>query len=608
MQAQLQRPRTTGMLVIMASLMVGTPMAMAAKSSSLDAPQQLQVPTLAYDESSIVLVWKAPENTRKIVDYQIFSAGKLLGKASDNNDKFSPAKPYIDHFYANDKDNFQHKIVMQNFTVIGLKPETSYQFTVKAQYADGSLSVASKPITAKTSARPQIVNVRDFGVIDDGKTLNTKAIQQAIDSCKPGCRVEIPAGTYKSGALWLKSDMTLNLQAGAILLGSENPDDYPAGYRLYPYSTIERPASLINAIDPNNSKPGTFRNIRITGSGVIDGNGWLRAKTAEITDELGRSLPQYVASKNSKVHEDGILAKNQVEKAVSDGMDLKNAYGQRRSSLMTLRGVENVYLAGFTVRNPAFHGIMNLENHNVVANGLIHQTYDANNGDGIEFGNSQNVMVFNNFFDTGDDCINFAAGTGEKTQEQEPMKGAWLFNNYFRMGHGAIVTGSHTGAWIEDILAENNVMYLTDIGLRAKSTSTIGGGARNVTFRNNAMRDLAKQVMVMTLDYADSNANIDYPPAKIPAQFYDFTLKNVTVDNSTGKNPSIEIKGDTANKAWHRLVHVNNVQLNNVTPTTISDLRDSEFNKVTFTELRGDTPWHFSDVKNLKVDGKPVAP
>ncbi|CNF32363.1 glycosyl hydrolase family 28 protein [Yersinia mollaretii] len=598
----------TGMLVMMTSLMVGAPLAMAAKSSHHDAPQQLQVPTLAYDESTIVLVWKAPEDTRKIVDYHIYSAGKLLGKASDNNDKFSPAKPYINNFYANDKEDFQHKIVLQNFTVDGLKPNTRYQFTVKAQYADGSLSAASHPINAKTSVKPQIVNVRDFGAIADGKTLNTQAIQQAIDSCKPGCRVEIPSGTYKSGALWLKSDMTLHLQAGATLLGSENPDDYPAGYRLYLYSTIERPASLINAIDPNNSKPGTFRNIRITGSGVIDGNGWQRAKTAEITDELGRPLPQYVASKNSKVHEDGILAKNQVEKAVSAGMDLKNAYGQRRSSLMTLRGVENVYLAGFTVRNPAFHGIMNLENHNVVANGLIHQTYDANNGDGIEFGNSQNVMVFNNFFDTGDDCINFAAGTGEKAQQQEPMKGAWLFNNYFRMGHGAIVTGSHTGAWIEDILAENNVMYLTDIGLRAKSTSTIGGGARNVTFRNNAMRDLAKQVMVMTLDYADSNANIDYPPAKVPAQFYDFTLKNVTVDNTTGKSASIEIKGDTANQAWHRLVHVNNVQLKQVAPTAISDLRDSEFNHVVFTELRGETPWHFSDVKNVTVDGKQVAP
>ena len=55
-----------------------------------------------------------------------------------------------------------------------------------------------------------------------------------------------------------------------------------------------------------------------------------------------------------------------------------------------------------------------------------------------------------------------------------------------------MVTGSQTRAWIEDILAENNVMYLTDIGLRAKSRSTIGGGTRNVTFRNNAMLDLAK--------------------------------------------------------------------------------------------------------------------
>ena len=112
----------------------------------------------------------------------------------------------------------------------------------------------------------------------------------------------------------------------------------------------------------------------------------------------------------------------------------------------------------------------------------------------------------------------------------------------------------------------------------------------------------------MTLDYADSNANIDYPPAKIPAQFYDFTVNNVTLDNTTGKNAVIEIKGDTANQAWHRLVHVNNVQLKRVNPTAISDLRDSEFNNVVFTELRGDTPWHFSDVKNVTVDGKPVTP
>lgn len=81
--------------------------------------------------------------------------------------------------------------------------------------------------------------------------------------------------------------MTLNLQDGAVLLGSDNPADYPAGYRLYPYSTTERPASLINAIDAESSHPGTFRNIRIVGKGMIDGNGWRRTAKGEIKDELG---------------------------------------------------------------------------------------------------------------------------------------------------------------------------------------------------------------------------------------------------------------------------------------------------------------------------------
>ena len=76
-------------------------------------------------------------------------------------------------------------------------------------------------------------------------------------------------------------------------------------------------------------------------------------------------------------------------------------------------------------------------------------------------GNSEQITVFNSFFDTGDGCINFAAGTGEEAAKQEPQRGAWIFNNYTRRGHGMVVVGSHTGAWIEDILAEDNVANLT---------------------------------------------------------------------------------------------------------------------------------------------------
>ncbi|RLM21555.1 exo-poly-alpha-D-galacturonosidase [Brenneria alni] len=595
------------MFAVMLSLMAAPITLFAA--DPLSAPQNLQVPTLAYDDHSVVLVWEPPENTNNIIDYHVYQDGQSLGLARQNNDKYSPAKPYINAFYANDSAGFHHNIVIHNFKVERLQPGTLYHFTVKAVYADGSLSADSNRVSAKTATFSQIIDIDEFGARPDGKTLNTMAIQQAIDACKPGCRVDIPAGTYKTGAIWLKSDMTLNLKEGAVLLGSDNPADYPAGYRLYPYSTSERPASLINAIDANSSHPGTFRNIRIVGKGMIDGNGWQRAGQGEIKDESGNALPQYIASKNSKVHEDGILAKNQVAQAVANGMDLKTAYGQQRSSLITLRGVENVYLADFTVRNPAFHGIMNLENHNVVANGLIHQTYDANNGDGIEFGNSQNVMVFNNFFDTGDDSINFAAGTGEEARQQEPMNGAWLFNNYFRMGHGAIVTGSHTGAWIENIVAENNVMYFTDVGLRAKSTTDIGGGARNILFRNNAMKDIAKQAVVITLNYSDPNAKIDYPPSNTPAQFHDFLIKNVTVQGTTGNAPSIEIKGDSAKNAWHSKIRFDNVKLDNVPPVAISDLRDSQFDRIVFSQLRGsETPWNFTSTENVSIDGMAINP
>ena len=72
-----------------------------------------------------------------------------------------------------------------------------------------------------------------------------------------------------------------------------------------------------------------------------------------------------------------------------------------------------MYYEGFTQLNPAFHGIVNLHSENIVINGTIAKTYDGNNADGFEFGDSQNIMVFNNYVDTGDDAINFASGMGQ---------------------------------------------------------------------------------------------------------------------------------------------------------------------------------------------------
>ena len=72
------------------------------------------------------------------------------------------------------------------------------------------------------------LNVLDFGAVGDGKTLNTKALQAAIDACHSsgGGRVTVPAGCFVTGTIWLKSNVELYLQHNAVLKGSENLDDY----------------------------------------------------------------------------------------------------------------------------------------------------------------------------------------------------------------------------------------------------------------------------------------------------------------------------------------------------------------------------------------------
>ena len=531
------------------------------------------------------------------------------------------------------------RVKFHNFTADstdGLKPDTEYKFTVRTVYADGKESVDSETITQRTSKTPYVMDVKTLGAVDDGTTVNTTVIQNAIDSCTittypQGCKVVVSGGVFKTGALFLHSDMTFEITEGTRLLGSENPADYPVtkGYYLYPYviggeKLTKRPPSLLNALvanDQGSSHAGTFKNIRIVGKGSIDGNGWVAGLStskpaATFTDELGNELPQIRASSASKVSSDGILAKNQTQAAVdNDGLSQDDAYKNRRSSMMTLRGVSNLYVGGLTVLNPAYHGVMALESENVVMHGLQHKTYDGNNADGIEFGNSQNVMVFNNFFDTGDDSVNFAAGYGAGVAEfaQKAQSGAWIFNNYFREGHGAVVAGSHTGAWIEKIVAENNVMYLTDVGLRMKSRPYYGGGARDVLFRDNAMKDIGgNEPFIFTIAYsADTN---DTLPASEPAQFRDITVYNITIDGSNKKS-SIAVDGmtqaamdtaygfDLGRDAYHKNFDFEDVKFRNVKATAIGFLHDSQFKNVTFENvLSGAQAWSFGEgVSNVKV-------
>ena len=116
-----------------------------------------------------------------------------------------------------------------------------------------------------------VFNVRDFGARGDGVTKDTAAIQAAIDRAASagGGTVELDAGTYVSGTVWLKSRVDFHLGAGAVLLGSPDKADYCAA-DAYPQNSSSKAEStfgghLVLCVEQED--------VVVRGPGAIDGNG-----------------------------------------------------------------------------------------------------------------------------------------------------------------------------------------------------------------------------------------------------------------------------------------------------------------------------------------------
>lgn len=570
------------------------------------APKNLQIPTLAYDDTSIVLVWEKPDNYANVKDYNVYMNGSLVGSAQDNfRANYEWTSAFMDAFQAGDVDDFHADTNIHVFRATGLEPDTSYEFTVRAVMNNGSESTSSNVITQKTTSTPEEFNILDFGAQDYGRitsyddeinakiVANTKAIQAAIDACSEGGKVVVPAGTYVSGALYLKSNMTLELEEGAVLLGSPNVDHYDSNYLLYDYSTDTRSWALLNAYSYDH---GQMKNIRIVGEGTIDGNGWKYGAKAEIYGD-GVSEPKYQGKDALDPTEDkyrlkqyvggstsggdytvdsknlGILAKDAYVKGLArwDG-DQKAAYSNR-PNLIVIRGVENVYMENITMENPAFHGLALLDCDNVVSNGMKYISYDGNNADGIELGNTQNALVFGNFFDTGDDSINFATGLGmgSKDMPQRPTSNVWTFNNFLRNGHGgAIAAGSHTGGGIADMLVEDNIINKSEMPFRFKSAPENGGGIWNVTVRDCAVAN-SKQLVTMSTKYSDANQAIQVEANTEPAEFRNISFYNITSDKQSSNTiqvmadvvPTSSVEYKTPHS--HHELYFQDIKLRNVT-------------------------------------------
>lgn len=132
------------------------------------------------------------------------------------------------------------------------------------QYAFLVLTLAGGNILR---AEPGTYDVRSFGANGNGTVINTVAIQRAIDAANQdgGGRIVFPApGTYLTGTIFLKDNVTLDIPAGATLLGSQHQSDYSKNVNRFPYITEDMDRVLIYA--------GKATNIGLTGRGTISGN------------------------------------------------------------------------------------------------------------------------------------------------------------------------------------------------------------------------------------------------------------------------------------------------------------------------------------------------
>jgi polygalacturonase len=128
-------------------------------------------------------------------------------------------------------------------------------------------SPAQPPVSQSNTAKPSRYVITDYGAVADAATLNTAAIQKAIDAAAAagGGVAEIPEGRFLSGSIFLKKGVELRLDEGAVLLGSQNIDDYPKEQtRIEGHFQAWRMA-LVNAQGMDH--------VRIGGSGQLNGNG-----------------------------------------------------------------------------------------------------------------------------------------------------------------------------------------------------------------------------------------------------------------------------------------------------------------------------------------------
>ncbi len=345
---------------------------------------------------------------------------------------------------------------------------------------------------AVTLPAPNRLSVADFGAVGDGKTLNTAALQKALDACSPGDEVYFPRGMYLTGALRLRGDMRIYLEEGAVLQGTENPEDYlpkiPSrfeGIEQECYQSLLNLGSMDHASGPN------CRNVLIHGKGTICGGG--QPLALRIIEREQKLLEAYLASLGESIRE------YESEHTIA---------GRARGRLINLSNCENVRITGLTLQNGASWNVHMLYSRNIVTDHCTFISENVWNGDGWDPDSSEHCTLFACRFRTGDDSVAIKSGKNpEGNKINRPARHIAVFDCKSECGLG-IAIGSEISGGVEDVRIWDCDLEHSLYGVQIKGTKKRGGYVKNVSVRDCVL----SRFLVCAVKYNDDGEGAPMPP------------------------------------------------------------------------------------------------
>jgi DNA sulfur modification protein DndE len=461
-------------------------------------------------------------------------------------------------------------------------------------------------------------NIGRYGAKNDGNTLNTAAIQQAIDMAtnSGGGVVVVPRGLWLTAPIVLKTNVNLHLEAGALLQFTKDYSQFPMVLTNWEGLDAYRVQAPISATE--------VQNIAITGKGVIDGAGeawrplkkdkvtegdWKRvvASGGVLTEDKKMWFPTQRALLGSTLKRPGVIA---------EGFDEAKANTVKeflRPNLVVLRSCQNVLLEGVVFQNaPAWTIHPLLCTHLTVRNVVAKAPSYAQNADAIDIESCKNFIIEGCNLDVGDDGITIKSGRdAEGRKRNAPTENGIIRNNLVYRAHGGFVIGSEMSGGARNLFVYDCTFMGTDIGLRFKTTRGRGGVVENIYCTDIAMTNIAGEAILFDMyyngkDFADSEKN---PMMEIKSVdettpvFKNCFIRNITCHGAENaivvrglpemnvQNIVIENSTIHAKKGIY-CIEGSNIQFKNLriattsdeTGATISNSQNLTFDKVIFNE------------------------